>query len=1286
MGRHAGRTAGIVAALAALLLLVLFLPREEFGQPGAPRTLIERIASALGFGGPGGWFGGSGGSGGRGKRGGKLRSGDQADPRETAVPELVASLGGRVIDEQGKPVEGVRITIRATERAFEKSVASGKDGGFGAEGIPPGTCDIFAVHPHYVALVRPNFTFGPGAAAHCEFVLPLGAIVSGEIADEDGKPLEGVEVGARRHKMEQLAAGGNVFLDEATYKTRSSDAKGAFAVEGLSLGDNVFEFRKPGYEFLAQTVAVKPDEASRKLKITLKRTGHLTGRVINELGEPVSTATVILVRYKPFGAEAAPVDEAKFRVETKADGGFKFERLFNEGFYDLRIEHPDYAVGHFPLVAVGTDGMVCTIDRGGSIEGRAEYIDRDTTPAAVAIVAEAVIKATTVTRTVRSSGDGVFRFERLPYGSYKLSVDSDGFASEPRGEVGVAKDQPVRGVLVEVYQACRAAGRVLSAETDAAIDDAQIVVDSAYGPAQGKRRQFKTRSDAYGVFEFDRLPAGAHVISAEAKGYMKLSGGSSALKFTLQPGERKGDIALRLYRGGVVEGTVSDSAGQLVPDADVQLFVASTMIRGIDCSQLKARTDASGFFRIWGIDVGDHVQLYASARKQGYAKSRSRIIDLTADRTRAQTQILLQAGGTISGKVTDPDRLPIPGAEVKWTTDEFRGDPSPSEGVTHTGADGIYLLTNVSCGVVSLAASRSGFIGQSRDLKMVDGQVRAGEDFSLKPGATIAGRVVALDGRPIPNATVRATPKGSRYVSDSAVSDKKGEFTLRNLPKGDFMLQASFPLKTQDGDQSYQFSLFGVSSGSTNVEIACDVDNFASGIVENENKKRVTAFRFTLKSRTNVTPRQDFVFNLSRNVSGTGGMINVHNLPRGIYSLEVAAEGYELYRDENLTIGPGARTSLPRVKLRTAGGIEGTVVSSSTRRPVNGVDVRVTVMPGLDNPIARVVGSATSDYAGRFRVGLLAPGTYMVTFDHPNYEQGRVDTVSVARRNTTDMGEVILEAGGTVQGSVVDDYGNPLPDIWVSVSGLLPAKRVRTDLAGNYLIQGIKRGSWSIVARAYVRNKPVYSFSSVRIEADQTCTVDFVMELSAGASGIVRGSADRGWLRPSGLFAHPYDENSNVLEDIRYDASVSGQSYSISEIPPGPYFVWGSGYGQNGDFKFWDNLLLHRGANAADFVVGNSSAAGRTVGPRGTGVGGVKMSARPIFDQFGLPQSIQDALTDYTFTAPDGTFFFGNLMPGPWQLLCLDPAGGSEDRWMGQPPVFIGADYGLRGLVVPLPY
>lgn len=1196
-----------------------------------------------------------------------VKKGAAADPRSSCT------LTGRVVDEEHRPVRGAKVNVRNTA-SYNKSATTDAAGRFTLAGIPTGTFDVFASHANYVALVRPGFTLDrAGQTATMEFTLPLGATLKGIVRDEAGKALEGVRVAARR-KQAQALAQGNVYLDDSMYKTLTTGKDGTFSVGGVSLGGNVIEFSKTGYEGQVRELLVRPMKDQPKVQIVLRKTGILAGTVADDHGKPVSTATVHLVRYKPASGPAEILQKGKITATTDGHGRFKFQKLFTEGFYDLLIDDARFAPVTFPLIPVGSTEVTCPVEPGGQIAGKAEYIDRLTTAASVLLTAETVIKGTTFTAEARSSAEGEFRFERLPYGNYKLGVRTSGLACEPGREVPCNRNAPTRGVVVEVYEASTVKGRVSDGRTDAPVAGATVAIEAVYGRYKTKKRTFQVRADQHGGFAFYRIPAGTHTARATAQGFLKTISDRSETEFNLQPGERKSDLALILDRGGIVSGHVLNQNGHPLPDADVQLFSPSNAYGNIDDRGFKGKTDGTGYFEISGIEVGERTQLYASARKEGYAKGRSPIIDLTSRQPEAATHITLSPGGFVSGRVTDSESLPIPGARLRFISSEFPGDPSSSVVTAQSRADGTYVLANVTPGEAQVAVTRSGFAGQTRKVTVKESSPTENINFTLEPGLEIEGKVEALDGNPIADARVRATKisRGRARSSESGITDRNGRFKLSNLSSGDYRLEATFKLATPEGDQSYLFVNPSVPAGSTNADIGCDVGNLLTGQVVDQDNHAINNYMVSLRSREDTRPTQDFSFDLDRKPASGRGAFQIHKIPRGVYVLRISADGYEPYQEEYLAVGPTRRTDLPRIKLRSAGGLVGELVSSSTNRPVNGVRVRLLNSSLGARETHELPPSTTSDGSGRFRITTAVEGTYDVEFSHPSYLPHKLAGVDVTARKLTDLGRIYLEAGGTIRGTVTNGEGEPVRSMRMKISGL--DKEIRTDAGGNYLFQGVQPGRWHVVARGSVNNRNVYSWQPAVVQPDETEIVDFVLETSADLDGLIAAAGEQGRVKTGSVHLHPFDENALVLKDVHYDASITPANgrFRIRQIPPGAYFLWASGVAaNNAAYTTWQLLTLARGSNDAVVTVGGAQMKGTAKdGLTSGGVRRVTVQLRPLFDTLRLPQKIYDELVRTDVTANNGRYSFGSLQPGPYQLL-YRPSGGS---WYAQPPVTIGPD------------
>ena len=1194
------------------------------------------------------------------KKGGATKSGDKTTS---------CGLVGIVINEERKPIKDAKITVRATEGHWEKSFQTGEDGRFRALNLPEGVFNILATHPKFVSLIRPSLTIEPAPRpAEIEFRMPLGAELKGKVKDEEGKPLDDVRVAARRRSLQQLA-GGEVFQDDSTYKLRRTDTDGTFTLEGVAIGENVFEFFKRGYQLETVVVDVRPDKKADLNNVVLRKTGRISGIVTTEQGRPLAGSVVSLTRYRPVGGGELPLPADKMTTTTGSTGEFAFGKLFTEGAYDIRVENPDYAPAAQPSVVVGTERLTIQLGRGGIIYGRTEFIDRESTPVSVMVVAEAVVAGTTVTRETRSTGAGTFRFDLLPYGKYKLDIVSSQYVSEGKAGVEVQKGKAASDVVVEVYEAATVRGRVQDLASEAPIAGAKVKVEASYGVGQARKKSFQVETNALGMFEFRQLPGGLHTAQAEKQGYARTPG-ASAQTFTLNPGERKADVSLRLDQGGTVDGFVLDPNGRPLPDAEVQLYAASTAFGNVDSKNLKAKTDGSGYFSVRGIEYGERIQLYASAKRDGYAKTRSPIIDLTEKKRSETTQIHMNLGGTITGKVTDGNDLPIPGVEITFSSHEFPSDPSSSRKVVHTRADGGYAIPNIPPGSGGMKVTSSGYVEQHRSIEISEARMMDNVNFRLDQGNGIAGRVTSLDGRPIADARVTASPRDGATGRDDAVTDKDGRYQLKNLGTGTFDLRTTFKFKTSDGEQGYTFLLSAVPAGTQSADFDCDVDPTVSGNVKGEDGKGVDKFTLTLRSRTDRSVGQDFVFNLDRNYDAARGFFRVLNIPRGVYSLRVVAQGYETHEEESVFVGPRMRTTLREIRLKQAGGVYGTVISGKSRRPVNNVRVQLIDLSLRDDDPKRTAGTVRTDFAGRFHINTIGTGNYSVKFDHPNYVPLTLASIRVEKRKPTDLGEQELEAGGTVQGTVTDAQGQPVRHMEVRASGVTPRKRTNTDGAGNFILQGIPEGRVPIVLEGDYNNRRIYQFQTVMVEAEESETANFTVETGADLDGSILTA--EGSPRGGTVSIHPFDENAIVLDRIKYSADVAGSKFAIDQVPTGQYFLWSTGYGAVSSYSMWRNIFLRTGRNPLSLSVSSARLRGQATAPDGSAAPGVGLQLLPIVDGVRLPQSLYDNLVQRGNTKGGGMFDFGHLQPGSYQLLYQDTARNPSGGWMALPPFFIG--------------
>ena len=160
-----------------------------------------------------------------------------------------------------------------------------------------------------------------------------------------------------------------------------------------------------------------------------------------------------------------------------------------------------------------------------------------------------------------------------------------------------------------------------------------------------------------------------------------------------------------------------------------------------------------------------------------------------------------QGTSAVIGRVTDPETLqPVAGAEVSiaWTQIEVSKEAgvrrSPRLLYDSTGANGAYRICGLPNSMQATLQARRGrsvtaevpiTIGDSETELFARTLLLSHADSGAKGNATVSGRVV-LEGSPT-NAGSRVEVVGTDVV---ALTNEKGEFTLRNLPSGSQILLA----------------------------------------------------------------------------------------------------------------------------------------------------------------------------------------------------------------------------------------------------------------------------------------------------------------------------------------------------------------------------------------------------------------------------------------------------------------------------------------------------------------
>jgi protocatechuate 3,4-dioxygenase beta subunit len=239
------------------------------------------------------------------------------------------TMGGVVVDEAGRPVEGATVLmsvtvdgvrVRADESTGYESYGeipsrTGPDGRWRSESVPPGVreVELRLIHPDFVIDGYSSLRWprrSPKVAALRDQsdrqVLLAGLRVEGRVVDEEGRPIAGARIIAATQGFASLG-------DDWC---RPTDAEGRFHVQ-LSPGQKLFlTATARGRAWATQEVAAGPVRPAIEFRLSPAK--RLRGRVIDPTGHPIDGARV-------HAMSIAPRSFISFDTWTDAEGRFKWE-------------------------------------------------------------------------------------------------------------------------------------------------------------------------------------------------------------------------------------------------------------------------------------------------------------------------------------------------------------------------------------------------------------------------------------------------------------------------------------------------------------------------------------------------------------------------------------------------------------------------------------------------------------------------------------------------------------------------------------------------------------------------------------------------------------------------------------------------------------------------------------------------------------------------------------------------------------------------------------------------
>jgi hypothetical protein len=992
-----------------------------------------------------------------------------AEKKRLDVPLLLAaSLAGRVVDEDGKPVAGaLGRLVTGGPNAFAarlRELRGGQgqrlifrtaaDGTFKASRLVPGEDQRLTVmHPDFEPHSTGGLSLAPGATkTGLTIVLRRGLSLAGVVRDEAGHAVAGaqVELGPARAFGGGFAGGfgggfgggpgggpgggagpgpgarGGFLAGRGAARGRATTAAdGAFEVKGLSEGEYTLSVAKEGYASERVEPVRVAAEAHAPVDVTLTRGASIRGTITRADGTPAEGYWVRAVSAETRGRP--PFGPGDLRT-TGADGVFSVDGLRAGDSYDLVVLGRDGLGTRREDVEAPADGLEIVLPGPGRITGR-------------------VIDAATL----------------APVADFQVDFAPD--RSAGRGGFG-----PGGG-------GGRALARVARAVTGA-----------------GGTRDRQAVHSEDGSFVLDDVPPGTWEVVAQAEGYQTAHVGGIAIE---EGGKREG-VEVRLSRGNSIQGRVVDaSTGTPVIDASITLIPPSgggpgggpgAAALALLSGDADNRSDADGRFVIAGLAAGAYTVM---ARHPDYADG-SALVEVKEGP--ATVDLRLTAGGRIGGVVLSETNTPLGGATVSlgagggggFGRGGFGGGQS-----TLTDDGGRFQFTHLAAGRYTVAASLRGHQAPPVDLILQAGEVRENLSLSLASGTRIRGTVSGLPSTLQANVVVSAN--GPAGYAASARVGADATFELTGAPAGPINLRATAGEPGGSMRSATTQTVVPEGQDQVQVEIVFDVGFALSGTVtRNGQPVDVAMVTAALQGGGGRTA--------SGRTNASGGY-RLEGLVQGTYDVTVMPPGGGRPQRQSVTVADDTTldVTIPTARL------SGVVVEAGSRQPLADASVQIAAKDG-SAPVGR---GATSDSNGRFSLDDLDFVAYLLTVRKPGFE---FQTREVTPSDGGDDLVFELVHGDAIAIEVRDlAFGVPLHAVQVRAvdaqGAVAFAGMLTLDSEGRGEIPSLKAGGYAVgvYAAGYAPALLTASVPAPRIVVG--LAAGGTLEIHAGPQTLAKGTA-----------------------------------------------------------------------------------------------------------------------------------------------------------------------------------
>jgi len=506
-------------------------------------------------------------------------------------------LRGRIIDPNRNPIDKATVFVTGGSYGHLEGMTN-EQGEFEVAGLnPKDTHHVHAYHSDFFH--TPSSVLDPlrlGEKAYAEVILaphPPGAVVFGQIFNARSEPVKGVMVSYKG----------------STLRTHT-DERGRYRLEGLVRGSFDMMVAHPNYAPMAVEVALSLERGPTRLDLQLEAARKLSGRVVNDRGEPVRDASVWHHQYngKMLGGIGG------FRVD--AQGHFVIPNVPARGEYSIGTRGKGIELAVHPIDLKKAE-CVLVAPRSGKVYG--QVIDVDTGKPVPCFHVTTVDDMTGRSSYwpeegfIFTSKEGFFDtgWNHIPIDvPLSLTVSAGGYdslrlASVRTQPISKNPDRTVFALTPNPIQSTLFVGRVVDGKGEP-VHGAEVAYRLKY-TTRNQRGFMRVLTDASGTYMLPAVNASAHILFIRAHGYalqyhemadLLLDGGSVFVDVVLEP-------------AATVSGHVWDENGTAITNTKMTSCVVPRSEKEDDYDRLfvglwpEVNTDEHGYYQLTDLPAGE---------------------------------------------------------------------------------------------------------------------------------------------------------------------------------------------------------------------------------------------------------------------------------------------------------------------------------------------------------------------------------------------------------------------------------------------------------------------------------------------------------------------------------------------------------------------------------------------------------------------------------------------------------------------------------------------------------